>query len=49
LSFELEQGAVKGAPAHAVEFSLYDRNPLLFWQVTTILLVLTLIASLTLH
>jgi serine/threonine protein phosphatase PrpC len=49
LSFELEQGAVKGAPAHALETSLYDRNPLLFWQVATILLVFALIASLTLH
>lgn len=46
LSFELEHGAVRGAPAHALEKSFYDRNPVLFWQVTSILLALALLISL---
>jgi serine/threonine protein kinase len=45
LSFELEHGAVKGAPAYALENTLYDRNPTLFWQLMTILLALALVIS----
>lgn len=46
LAFELEHGAVKGAPAHMHAKSVFERYPLLFWQGATLLLVIALIVSL---
>ena len=46
LAFELENGAIRGAPARPARPSLYDRDPLRFWQVTSLLLLLSLLLSL---
>lgn len=45
VAFELEQGlAQRTAPKRRAR-SLYERNPLVFWQVTTFLLALALLAA----
>jgi serine/threonine protein phosphatase PrpC len=46
-AFELENGALRGAPARPRRRSLLDRDPLRFWQVTAALLLIALIVSLT--
>jgi serine/threonine protein phosphatase PrpC len=46
--FELEHGAMR-APAAPKRLPLYERNPLLFWQVACALLAAGLIASLAWH
>lgn len=46
LAFELEQGLAQGAAARRRARSLYERNPLVFWQVTAFLLALALLAAL---
>ncbi len=38
--FELEHGELRGAPGPATKRSLYERNPLRFWQVTAALFAL---------
>jgi serine/threonine protein kinase len=46
LGFELEHGSLRAVP-HAVERpSLYDRNPIRFWQVVSTLLFIALIVAL---
>ena len=47
--FELEHGAMRAAPAAPQRQPLYERNPLLFWQVICALLATALIASFALH
>jgi serine/threonine protein kinase len=47
--FELEHGAMRAAPATPRRLPLYERNPLLFWQVACALLAAALIASFALH
>lgn len=45
-AFEIENGAARTEPPKPRKKSLYDRNPLLFWQTFSLLLALALIASL---
>jgi serine/threonine protein phosphatase PrpC len=49
LAFELENGLMRGAKAQPDKLSLYDRNPLRFWQVVSLLLALALVAALALR
>jgi serine/threonine protein phosphatase PrpC len=42
----LENGAMGAAPARTRPLALYERNPLQFWQVTSLILLVLLIASL---
>jgi serine/threonine protein phosphatase PrpC len=42
-AFELENGAVRTRPQVPTKKSLYERNPLLFWQALSLLLMLLLI------
>jgi len=44
--FELENGLTRGAATPASRMSLYERNPLRFWQVTSWLLLALLMAAL---
>jgi hypothetical protein len=44
-AFELENGAARTAPATVTKKSLYQRNPLLVWQLLCLLLAILLIAS----
>ena len=44
--FELENGLTRGAATSTARLSLYERNPLRFWQVTSWILLIMLIASL---
>jgi serine/threonine protein phosphatase PrpC len=46
LAFELEHGALRAAPARPRRRPLYDRDPLLFWQVTAGLLAVALFLAL---
>ncbi|MEW6683636.1 MAG: protein kinase [Nitrospirota bacterium] len=46
LAFELEQGLAQGPVSKRRPRSLYERNPLLFWQITASLLALALLAAL---
>ena len=45
LAQELEHGLARGAPIRSAPRSLYDRNPLRFWQIVAALLGLTLLAT----
>ncbi|MCI4678964.1 protein kinase [Rhodoblastus acidophilus] len=45
-AFEIENGARSARPAAPKKKALYERNPLLFWQVLSALLALALIAVL---
>jgi len=42
---ELEAGMATGAPAPPVRVTLYERNPVRFWQVVSVLLLVALVAS----
>ena len=46
LIFELEHGAIRGAPVNLRRPPLYERNPVRFWQVVAALLALGLFACL---
>jgi serine/threonine protein phosphatase PrpC len=48
LAFELENGMMRGARAQPQRLSLYDRNPLRFWQVVSLLLAIALLLTLAL-
>lgn len=48
LAFELENGLMRGARAQPDKRSWYERNPLRFWQVVSLLLALALVVSLAL-
>jgi serine/threonine protein kinase/serine/threonine protein phosphatase PrpC len=43
--FEMEHGADRASPINVARVPLYHRNPLLFWKVTSALLVLLLVIS----
>jgi serine/threonine protein phosphatase PrpC len=45
-ALEMEEGLAAGPQRHHARLPLYQRNPLLFWQVTSILLALALVVSL---
>jgi serine/threonine protein phosphatase PrpC len=49
LSMELESGLDRGVPIVLRRQSLYERNPLRFWQVVAALLAILLLLSLGLH
>ena len=46
LAFELENGALRGGSGHVRPQSLYERDPLMFWQVSVIILLILLLLSL---
>jgi len=46
LAFELEHGSVRAVPELVEPPSLYDRNPVRFWQVVSILLFVVLLIAL---
>lgn len=46
LAYELERNALSSAPARPSRLTLYERDPLRFWQVAAILMFLALLASL---
>jgi serine/threonine protein kinase len=48
-AFELEHGAIRGAPAAAPRLSFYDRDPLRFWQIMTAALAMLLAVALVLR
>ncbi|OGI56829.1 MAG: protein phosphatase [Candidatus Muproteobacteria bacterium RBG_19FT_COMBO_61_10] len=48
LAFELENGLMRGAKAQPDKRSWYERNPLRFWQVVSLLLALALVVTLAL-
>ncbi len=47
--FELEHGAIGAVPAAPPRRPLYERNPLLFWQVACALLTIALVVSFAWH
>ena len=49
LVLALESGMITGAPTPPQQFTLYDANPLRFWQVAAGVLLLALLASLALR
>lgn len=46
LAFQLENGAIGGAPVRRARLSLHDRDPLRFWQVVSLILAMLLLVSL---
>jgi serine/threonine protein phosphatase PrpC len=46
LAFELENGALRGGSGRVRPQSLYERDPLMFWQVSVIVLLILLLVSL---
>jgi serine/threonine protein phosphatase PrpC len=49
LSMELESGMDRGVQVEVRQLSLYERNPLRFWQAVSALLAILLLVSLGLH
>lgn len=47
LAFDLENGLARGGQVKLQRQPLYERNPLLFWKLTSLLLLLLLLLSLT--
>jgi serine/threonine protein phosphatase PrpC len=45
-AFEIENGARRGGPAERAKKSLYEKNPLMFWQTLAALLVVLLLLAL---
>jgi len=45
-AFELEHGALRAVPRAVQRPSLYDRNPTVFWQVISALLLIALLVAL---
>lgn len=46
LAFELENGALRGGGGRRQRLSLYDRDPVMFWQIVAIALIVLLLVSL---
>jgi hypothetical protein len=44
-AFEIENGARRGGPAERARKSLYERNPLVFWQTLSALLAVLLLIA----
>jgi hypothetical protein len=49
LSMELESGMDRGVQVEVRQLSLYERDPLRFWQAVSALLAILLLVSLGLH
>jgi len=47
-AFELEHGSLRAVPQSVAKLPLYDRNPVLFWQVVCVLLLAALLIALAL-
>jgi serine/threonine protein kinase len=45
-AFELEHGSLRAVPQSVATLPLYDRNPVLFWQVVCVLLLVALLITL---
>jgi serine/threonine protein phosphatase PrpC len=45
-AFELEHGSMRALPQSVAKLSLYDRNPVRFWQVVSLLLFVALLVAL---
>ena len=45
-AFELEHGSLRAVPQSLAKGSLYERNPILFWQVVSALLLVALLIAL---
>jgi serine/threonine protein kinase len=45
-AFELEHGSLRAVPQSIARGSLYERNPVLFWQLISVLLLLALLIAL---
>lgn len=48
-AFELEHGSLRAAPQPPVKRSLYERNPILFWQIVAATLLVALLLTLALR
>ena len=46
LAFELEHGSLRAVPEAIERPSLYDRNPIRFWQIVSALLFVALLIAL---
>ena len=49
LSMEIDSGMSRAEPRSLRQLSLYERNPLRFWQVLCVLLLIALVISLAVH
>jgi len=47
LTLELENSLIKGGAKHTLQPTLYQKNPVLFWQIISVILLIAFIASLT--
>ncbi|MFC4311259.1 bifunctional protein-serine/threonine kinase/phosphatase [Steroidobacter flavus] len=45
-AFELEHGSMRAAPQSLARLSLYERNPVRFWQVVSLILLIALLMAL---
>jgi hypothetical protein len=45
-AFELEHGSLRALPQSIASPSLYDRNPVRFWQLVSIILFVALLLAL---
>lgn len=45
-AFELEHGSMRAAPQSLARLSLYERNPVRFWQVVSLVLLIALLVAL---
>jgi hypothetical protein len=45
-AFELEHGSMRAVPQSLAKLSLYERNPVRFWQVVSIILLIALLIAL---
>jgi serine/threonine protein phosphatase PrpC len=45
-AFELEHGSMRAVPQSTASLSLYDRNPVRFWQIVSVILLIALLVAL---
>jgi hypothetical protein len=45
-AFELEHGSLRAVPQSMARASFYDRHPIRFWQIVSILLLVALLIAL---
>ena len=45
-AFEIEHGSLRAVPQPVARTSLYDRNPVRFWQIVSALLLVALLVAL---
>jgi hypothetical protein len=48
-AFELEHGSLRAVPQPVAKGSLYERNPILFWQLVAAVLLIALLVALALR